>query len=153
MCYPTIQNTALSEGGNALYTLFAGTMFESQVYTTFFGIPMIAMDYTGTVIPVIFVVYFASKCSKFFNKIVPDLVKFFFVPMLTLLISIPVGFLVIGPVATFGSTIIAEALWQSATQARCWQEHRRTDMADSCYFRTSLGIYSGIHQQHYDQRI
>ncbi|GFO84589.1 beta-glucoside-specific PTS transporter subunit IIABC [Anaerostipes butyraticus] len=110
MCYPTIQNSALSAGGDALYTLFAGTMFESQVYTTFFGIPMIAMDYTGTVIPVIFVVYFASKCSKLFNKIVPDLVKFFFVPMLTLLITIPIGLLVIGPVATFGSTIIAEAV-------------------------------------------
>ena len=110
MCYPTIQNSALSAGGDALYTLFSGTIFESQVYTTFFGIPMIAMDYTGTVIPVIFVVYFASKCEKFFNKFIPDLVKFFFVPMLTLLITIPIGLLIIGPVATFGSTIIAEAV-------------------------------------------
>lgn len=68
------------------------------------------MDYTGTVIPVIFVVYFASKCDKFFSKFIPDLVKFFFVPMLTLLISIPVGLLILGPVATFASKIIAEAV-------------------------------------------
>ena len=65
MCYPTVQNSALSAGGEALYTLFTGTMFESAVYTDFFGIPLIAMDYTGTVIPVIFVVYFASRCDKF----------------------------------------------------------------------------------------
>ena len=110
MCYPAVQNSALSQGGEALYTLFAGTMFESDVYTTFFGIPMITMDYTGTVIPVIFVVYFASKCERFFSKFIPDLVKFFFVPMLTLLVAIPVGFLAIGPVAVFGSTIIAEAV-------------------------------------------
>ena len=110
MCYPTIQNTALSNGGEALYTLFSGTMFESKVYTDFFGIPLIAMDYTGTVIPVIFVVYFASKCDKFFSKFIPDLVKFFFVPMLTLLISIPVGLLILGPVATFASKIIAEVV-------------------------------------------
>lgn len=110
MCYPTIQNTALSNGGESLYTLFSGTMFESKVYTDFFGIPLIAMDYTGTVIPVIFVVYFASKCDKFFSKFIPDLVKFFFVPMLTLLISIPVGLLILGPVATFASKIIAEAV-------------------------------------------
>ena len=110
MCYPTVQGSALSAGGNALYTLFSGSMFESQVYTTFFGIPMIAMDYTGTVIPVIFVVYFASICDKFFRRFVPDLVKFFFVPMLTLLVAIPAGFLLIGPLATFGSTIIAEAV-------------------------------------------
>lgn len=110
MCYPMVQNSALSAGGEALYTLFAGTMFESAVYTDFFGLPLIAMDYTGTVIPVIFVVYFASKCEKFFSRLVPDLVKFFFVPMLTLFVSIPVGFLLIGPLATFGSRIIAEAV-------------------------------------------
>ncbi|MCC8023754.1 MAG: beta-glucoside-specific PTS transporter subunit IIABC [Clostridium sp.] len=110
MCYPTVQGSALSAGGELLYTLFRGTMFESGVYTDFFGIPMIAMDYTGTVIPVIFVVYFASKCEKFFNKFVPDLVKFFFVPMLTLLAAIPAGFLIIGPLATFGSAIIAEGV-------------------------------------------
>ncbi len=110
MCYPAIQGSALSAGGEALYTLFGGTMFESEVYTTFFGIPMIAMDYTGSVIPVIFVVYFASRCEKFFSKFIPDLVKFFFVPMLTLVVAIPAGFLVIGPVATFGSTLIAQAV-------------------------------------------
>lgn len=108
MCYPSIQNSALSAGGEALYTLFQGTMFESQVYTDFFGIPLIAMDYTGTVVPVIFVVYFASKCEKLFQKFIPDLVKFFFVPMLTLLVAIPAGLLIIGPLATFGSTLIAE---------------------------------------------
>lgn len=110
MCYPTIQASTLSSGGTVLYTLFSGTMFESAVYTDFFGIPMIAMNYTGTVIPVIFVVYFASKCEAFFNKFVPDLVKFFFVPMLTLLAAIPVGLLLIGPLATFGSAVIAEGV-------------------------------------------
>ena len=39
MCYPTVQSSALSQGGEALYTLFTGTMFESVVYTEFFGIP------------------------------------------------------------------------------------------------------------------
>ena len=110
MCYPSIQNSALSAGGEALYTLFQGTTFESQVYTDFFGIPLIAMDYTGTVVPVIFVVYFASKCEKLFQKFIPDLVKFFFVPMLTLLVAIPAGLLIIGPLATFGSTLIAEGV-------------------------------------------
>lgn len=110
MCYPAIQGSALSAGNDVLYTLFSGTMFESAVYTDFFGIPLIAMDYTGTVIPVIFVVYFASKCERFFKRFVPDLVKFFFVPMLTLLVAIPVGLLLIGPLATFASTIIAEGV-------------------------------------------
>ena len=56
----------------------------------------------------ILAVWFASKCEKFFSKYVPDLVKFFFVPMLTLLVTIPVSMLFLGPVATFGSTLISE---------------------------------------------
>lgn len=110
MCYPAVQAGALSASSEPLYTLFEHTIFASPVYIEFFGIPVISMDYTGTVIPVIFVVYFASKCEKLFQKIVPDLVKFFFVPMLTLLVALPAGFLVIGPLATFASKIIAETV-------------------------------------------
>lgn len=110
MCYPAIQGSSISAGTDAMYTLFKGTMFASPVYIDFFGLPIISMDYTGTVVPIIFVVYFASKCEKLFNKFVPDLVKFFFVPMLTLLVTLPVALIVIGPIATFGSTLISEAV-------------------------------------------
>ena len=108
MCYPGIQASSISSGKDAIFTLFQGTMFASPIYIDFFGIPVISMDYTGTVIPVILAVYFAAKCEKLFNKFIPDLVKFFFVPMLTLLVALPVAFIVIGPIATFGSTIISE---------------------------------------------
>lgn len=108
MCYPAIQSSTLSVVGDAAYTLFKGTMFASPVYIDFFGIPVISVDYTGTVIPVILAVWFASKCEKLFNKFIPDLVKFFFVPMLTLLVTLPVSVLLLGPVATFGSTLISE---------------------------------------------
>ncbi len=108
MCYPGIQAGALSAGAKPLYYLLEGTMFRSPVYIDFFGIPVISVDYTGTVIPVILAVWFASKCEKLFSKFIPDLVKFFFVPMLTLLVTIPVSMLFLGPVATFGSTLISE---------------------------------------------
>ncbi|MGX9755340.1 beta-glucoside-specific PTS transporter subunit IIABC [Clostridioides difficile] len=108
MCYPAIQGSSISAGADVMYTLFKGTMFASPVYIDFFGLPMISIDYTGTVVPIIFIVYFASKCERLFNKIVPDLVKFFFVPMLTLLVTLPVALIVIGPIATFGSTLISQ---------------------------------------------
>lgn len=112
MCYPALQGSSLSASGEPLYTLFAGTVFESDIYMTFLGLPMIGMDYTSTVIPVIFIVYFASKCEKFFGKFIPDLVKFFFVPMLVLLVALPVGFLLIGPVTTFGSMLISQFVFK-----------------------------------------
>lgn len=106
LCYPSIQLSTLMESGDPLYTLFNGSVFSSPVYLDFFGIPVISMDYLSTVIPVILIVYFASKCERLFNKIIPDVVKFFIVPMLTILVSLSVGFLVIGPVATYGSNLI-----------------------------------------------
>lgn len=108
MCYPGIQAGTLSAGAEPLYYLLEGTMFRSPVYIDFFGIPVISVDYTGTVIPVILAVWFASKCEKLFSRYIPDLVKFFFVPMLTLLVTIPVSVLFLGPIATFGSTLISE---------------------------------------------
>ena len=108
MCYPGIQLSAVSAGAEPLYTVLGSTMFSSPVYIDFFGIPVISVDYTGTVIPVILAVWFASKCEKFFSRFIPDLVKFFFVPMLTPLVTLPVSILFLGPVATFGSTLISE---------------------------------------------
>ena len=108
MCYPGIQAGTLSAGLEPMYSLLDGTMFASPVYINFFGIPVISVDYTGTVIPVILAVWFASKCEKLFNKLIPDLVKFFFVPMLTLLVTLPVTVIFLGPIATFGSTLISE---------------------------------------------
>ncbi len=108
MCYPGIQAGSLSAGAEPLYTLLDGTAFASPVYMNFFGIPVISMDYTGTVIPVILAVWFASKCEKFFNKLIPDLVKFFFVPMFTLLVTLPISLIFLGPIATFGSMLISE---------------------------------------------
>lgn len=74
MCYPGIQLSALSAGAEAVTTVLEGTLFQSPVYIDFFGIPVISVDYTGTVIPVILTVWFASKCEKLFNRFVPDLV-------------------------------------------------------------------------------
>lgn len=112
LCYPSIQATTLSNSLEPLYTVFTGTMFESPVYITFLGIPVIAMDYTSTVVPVILIAYLASKIEKIFTKIIPDLVKNFLVPMAVLLVSLPIGFIVVGPIATFASNMVGDLfLW------------------------------------------
>lgn len=100
---PTVMNIM---GGEPLFTLFAGTIFESPIYITFLGIPVILMNYASSVIPVILICFFAAKIEKFFNKRMPNLIKAFAVPLLTLLVSIILGFFVIGPVATFASNIL-----------------------------------------------
>ncbi len=99
------------KAGEAIMTLFSGTMFESPVQITFLGIPVILMSYTSSVIPIILATYFASKLEKAFAKIVPAVVKSFGVPFLTLIVIVPLTFLIIGPVATW----IANSIGQGAT--------------------------------------
>ena len=100
---PTVMNVM---GGDVLFTLFAGTIFESPVYIKFLGIPVILMNYASSVIPVILICFFAAKIERFLEDRLPNLIKAFAVPLLTLLISIILGFFVIGPVATFASNIL-----------------------------------------------
>ncbi|MCD8018239.1 MAG: glucose PTS transporter subunit IIA [Clostridiales bacterium] len=98
LVYPTLVALTSEE---ALYTVFAGTVFESEVYTTFLGIPVIfpSVGYTSSVIPIILIVWVASLLFKFFNKNLPAMLRSFFTPFLTLLITAPIGFLVVGPIA------------------------------------------------------
>lgn len=96
-------------GAEALYTLFAGTIFETPVYIEFLGIPVLLMNYASSVIPVIVTSFFAAKMEKFFAQHISDLFKTFAVPALTMLTSIILGFLLIGPVATFASNLLGAA--------------------------------------------
>ncbi|MFJ6413112.1 beta-glucoside-specific PTS transporter subunit IIABC [Terribacillus saccharophilus] len=106
LVYPTLSGLTT---GEPLYTLFAGTLFESPVHITFLGIPVILMTYSSSVIPIILATYFAVKAEKGFAKIVPDVIKTFVVPFLTLLVIVPLTFLLIGPIATWAGQLIGQA--------------------------------------------
>src|SRR5699024_11192843 len=87
--------------GETIMTLFSGTVLESPVQITCLGIPVILMSYTSSVVPIIFATYFASKLERWFTSITPSVIKSFFVPFLTLLVIVPLTFLIIGPIATW----------------------------------------------------
>lgn len=87
MVYPTIQGVDL---------VFFGNTFNAQ--------------YTATVFPVIIVCLFAKYVDKLFNKIIPDVVKSFVAPLCTLLVSVPIGFLFIGPVVNLASNALGNGL-------------------------------------------
>lgn len=109
LTYPSI--VALSSG-KALYTLFSGTLFEASVFTEFLGIPVIlpGAGYASSVIPIILIVYFCSKVYKLLDKSLPSMIRSFFVPFLTLLVTLPIGLIVIGPVAMLLQNILGAAI-------------------------------------------
>ncbi|GEN56360.1 hypothetical protein GCM10012290_08120 [Halolactibacillus alkaliphilus] len=106
LVYPALEG--IPGATEPLYTLFSGTMFESPIYIEFLGIPVILMTYSMSVIPIIISTFFAAKLEKFFAKVVPSVVKMFLVPMMTLLIIVPITFIVIGPIATWASQLLGQ---------------------------------------------
>lgn len=106
MVYPNIAASFAAK--EPLYTLFSGTLIESPIYSTFFGIPIIfpASSYLQTVLPVIVAIWAGSKIEGFFKKIIPDVVKVFVVPFFTILITVPLSFLLIGPVMSWASDLV-----------------------------------------------
>lgn len=112
LCYPAMVNLS---SGEALGVLFQGTMFETNYFSEFLGIPVLipASGYPSSVVPIVLTVYFAVKIEKAWKKVIPDVVKKFLVPAFTLIIIVPLTFLLIGPIATFLSSIIG-AVFSSA---------------------------------------
>lgn len=103
LCYPSLQGSALQTA----YETVAGagaaapqSLLGLPAYNTFLGIPWVGASYTSSVIPIIFIIAFAAQIQKIFKKIIPEVVSTFLVPFFVLLISLPIGFLVIGPIIT-----------------------------------------------------
>lgn len=98
--YPTLVS-AMEFGAKGVHTLFGGTIFEVESNLSFLGIPVISMNYTSSVIPIIVAIYFASILERKLKRIIPDVVKTFFVPFFTLLIIVPITFIVIGTISSW----------------------------------------------------
>ncbi|EIO9071608.1 PTS beta-glucoside transporter subunit IIBCA [Listeria monocytogenes] len=83
-------------------------MYSNGAHLTFLHIPVILMNYTMSVIPVILAIYFMSKLEKVLVKFIPKSLQLIFVPLLLLLIVVPVSLIIIGPVSTYASQLLAK---------------------------------------------
>ncbi|WP_426332969.1 beta-glucoside-specific PTS transporter subunit IIABC [Paenibacillus silvae] len=103
LVYPTLAGL---KTGDPLYTLFTGTLFESPIHITFLGMPVILMEYSSSVIPIIIATFVAVRLERFFKNVIPKVVSTFLVPFFTLLVIVPATFLVIGPISTWAGQLI-----------------------------------------------
>lgn len=70
----------------------------------------INVSYTGTVLPVIITNALAAFMYKRLNKIIPDVIKTFFTPLIVLTVATPIGFLIIGPAANMISEFLLNGI-------------------------------------------
>ncbi|CAI8732631.1 PTS beta-glucoside transporter subunit IIABC [Kosakonia quasisacchari] len=108
-------------GGNPFITMAIGgalthplmiSAFEAgqasgAVSETFLGIPVTFINYSGSVIPIILAAWVSCWLEKQGNRFLHASIKNFFAPLFCIAITVPLTFLVIGPVATWLSQMLA----------------------------------------------
>lgn len=103
-------------GGNPFITMAIGgalthplmtQAFETGATEYFLGIPITFINYSSSVIPIIFSAWVSCRIENLSNRVLPSAVKNFFSPLFCLAIVVPLTFLLIGPAATWLSQMLA----------------------------------------------
>lgn len=78
------------------YNVAAGT--ETPIYLSILGLSIPVVGYQGSVLPALVLGIIASKTQKLLKKFIPDVIDLIVTPFLTLLISMILGLLIVGPI-------------------------------------------------------
>lgn len=80
--------------------------------TVLLGISFVPINYSSTVIPIILSIYVMSKVEKLSIKYLHDSVRPFMSPLISVVVIVPAALLIIGPIATWLATSIAQGyIW------------------------------------------
>jgi len=81
--------------------------FSNHSEVSFFGLPVMMMKYTGTVLPIILAVYVMSLLDRLIKNYIHETVRNVILPFILLLVMVPLTLLTIGPVGVFASEAVA----------------------------------------------
>lgn len=104
---------AMMLGGILLHPDFVNMVAaskESGEAVRIFLLPITNASYSSSVLPIILIVWFMSYVEPIADRISPKAVKFFTKPLITALITGIVGLVVIGPIGTIISNLIASGV-------------------------------------------
>jgi len=74
----------------------------------FFGIPMLLINYSSSVIPIIFASWLSCLLERAIHTRLPAAIRNFTTPLICLALVVPLTFMVIGPLATWLSQLLAD---------------------------------------------
>ncbi|MCC8024160.1 MAG: beta-glucoside-specific PTS transporter subunit IIABC [Clostridium sp.] len=106
------QFLAVSIAGAMIHPNYAALITDAFHihFSSFLGIPVTLATYSSSVIPVLLMVIVLMYMERFLDRILPKMVKFFFKPLLCLLIVAPLTFIALGPIGFVVGVGISTAL-------------------------------------------
>lgn len=92
--------------GALLHPTFIGFSDAGEVIR-FLGIPFKPINYNSSVLPAILSVWAMSYVYRFVNKHTPDVLKVLMVPTVTLLIMVPLSYIVLAPIGYYAGLAVS----------------------------------------------
>jgi PTS system beta-glucosides-specific IIC component len=100
--FKTNQFTSMAIAGALVYPSIVALAAQAEP-VNFAGIPMVTMNYTSSVLPIIVAVWLQGYAERFLTRVLPSAIRNFTTPLLTLLVMVPLVLLTVGPVTTFAA--------------------------------------------------
>lgn len=82
----------------------------NQTTLNFFGIPVVPMSYSSSVIPIVLAIWVLSYIEPLLKKIIPDSLKYVFVALIELIIMVPLTLIIVGPIGSTISNALASVI-------------------------------------------
>lgn len=102
--------TAMTICAAMMASTWAGLIAEGTATCSFLGIPFTVVNYSSTILPIVFGIWFAAYVERFVDRFTPGALKIILVPALTMLIATPITLMTIGPVATWVGNALANGV-------------------------------------------
>ncbi|KRL14520.1 PTS transporter subunit EIIC [Schleiferilactobacillus perolens] len=96
-------------GAALIHPDFIGLMGKTGngATTNLFGIPVVLMNYSSTVVPIILAIWAYSYLYKFLDRKIPENLKLVLLPAVSLIIMVPLTMIVIGPIGVYSGEGVA----------------------------------------------
>ena len=114
--FKTNQFTSMAIAGALVYPSIVALAAQPEP-VNFAGIPMVMMNYTSSVLPIIVAVWLQSYLERFLTRVLPSAIRNFTTPLLTLLVMVPLVLLTVGPVTTFAAQGLSTGINAAFTYA------------------------------------
>jgi len=104
---------AMSAAATLVYPDFVA-LLNGESPVTIFGIPVMIVNYSSTLLPALLIALVAYYCEKILSRVIPGILRSVFVGMLTMTITFTLGITILGPLGDMvGSYIVNIFLFTS----------------------------------------